>query len=122
MLPDPPYPLVYGCKEDQYCVIEAQQEGHIVCSLLGVRPEVDLDMTTFLKSESNKITFYEKQLKVKTNQETYDITLTTKYKIEELSLSRLTLECTTSNTPTSSLELSTKFDLIFIEGVLTLSI
>lgn len=118
MLPDPPYPVVNGCTHDQYCVIDVTRQGALSCALFGVRPEVDLELKTALQIDSRKINFFEREVKLKANDDKYDIIVTAKYKIEETALVRLTLECVTTNAHIIPLELSSTFDLILVDGML----
>ncbi|PIK48490.1 putative NLR family CARD domain-containing protein 4 [Apostichopus japonicus] len=111
--PQPSHPVVDGCSEEKYCVIEAQTEGTLSCSLFGVSPVVDLSFRAFNPSDKSKISFFEK-LKVTNKGETFDIVLTATYELHGTSDARFTIECGTHTNEDTPLDWSKKFDMILI--------
>ncbi|KAJ8048584.1 hypothetical protein HOLleu_00950 [Holothuria leucospilota] len=107
--PNPPYPVVEGCDNDRYCVLEVGREGVVTCSLRGIRPEVQLELTTF---QSDFMDFWNEQLVVTEHTNgTYDISLTSDFTINLPPFNRVTVVCRTL-----SYEMSTQFDLLYHIG------
>lgn len=87
-----------------------------MCSVHGVRPEVDLQWRTFHESDTGMISFHDETIKVTTNGETFDVMLTSKYELLNAKKQRLTLMCKASSWIVNNFDRSTKFDLLFREG------
>ncbi|KAJ8018891.1 hypothetical protein HOLleu_42873 [Holothuria leucospilota] len=114
--PDPTYPVVDGCNHQQYCVLEVPLEGSLACTVKGIRPQVQLDITEVFERSSNVLQFYDKTITVKDHGDTSDVLLTSKYRCHSVTESRLTVECKVVGTNIEELHLSTKFDLLFLHG------
>ncbi|KAJ8049876.1 NLR family CARD domain-containing protein 4 [Holothuria leucospilota] len=112
--PDPPYPIVDGCNIQQHCVIVTQKEGSISCTLQEIHPQVKLD---FREISTSAVHFYDKALTVKESRGAYDITLTAKYLFMDISQTRRSIECKAEGSPIHQFNLSTKFELILVHGV-----
>ncbi|KAJ8049577.1 Protein NLRC5 [Holothuria leucospilota] len=117
--PDPPYPVVDGCNHEQYCVLEGHTEGILTCTVKGIRPQVDLALVGISDRSSNALLFYDKTITIKQHGDTSDVILTSKYRCNRASVSRLTVECKVVNTNIEELQLSTIFDLLFLRDVKT---
>lgn len=111
-------PVIHGCIEQSYCVLEVNKVGTVSCSYYGVRPEVNLRLKTFYDSDSEMLSFSDEQRNVKTNGETFDVTLTSQYTLQSTTRNRITLECSVSGGNFHLFDNSQKFDLLFHEGQL----
>ncbi|KAJ8049590.1 NLR family CARD domain-containing protein 4 [Holothuria leucospilota] len=107
-------PIVHGCKEDNYCVLEGKTDGSLTCSLKGIRPKVLLELKTFHDRDGPLISFANQRLDVTSNGDVYDITLTSTYHLKETKKDRVTLECRISKSNIQALQSATKFDVIFV--------
>lgn len=105
-----------GCSLDQYCVLEVGSFGTLVCSLSGVRPELDIQWKTYFESDTKMISFYDEGRKVTQSGDKFDIILTSKYRLNEMLKNRLTLKCEVAEDKTHFLYRSTTFELVFKEG------
>ncbi|KAJ8018706.1 NLR family CARD domain-containing protein 4 [Holothuria leucospilota] len=110
--PDPAYPVVDGCNHQQYCVLKVHSEGSLTCTVKGIRPRVQLDITEVFERSSNVLQFYDKTITIKDHGDTSDVLLTSKYRCNSVTESRLTIECKVIGTNIEELHLSTKFDLL----------
>ncbi|KAJ8027236.1 hypothetical protein HOLleu_32322 [Holothuria leucospilota] len=108
------HPVIEGCNHEQYCVIDAQSEGSITCTVRRIRPWVKLDVKTF--NEEPSIHFYDKQANTNDNGDAYDISLTVKYRVEDPSKKRITLECRALGGYEAHFHSSTKFDVLILTG------
>ncbi|XP_071842736.1 uncharacterized protein [Apostichopus japonicus] len=106
-------PVIHGCIEQSYCVLEVNKVGTVSCSYYGVRPEVNLSLKTFYDSDSEMLSFSDEQRNVKTNGETFDVTLTSQYMLQSTTRNRITLECSVSGGNFDLFDNSQKFDLLF---------
>lgn len=118
--PTPPYPVVDGCKLDQFCVLQVYREGILTCSLLGIRPEAKLFWRTFHNGDSNLISFSNTQTKVTSKGNTMDVVITSNYKVNTNDISRLTLVCDAAKPNIHFPQLSTKLELLFLDSMLML--
>lgn len=108
--------MIHGCIEQSYCVLEVNKVGTVSCSYYGVRPEVNLRLKTFYDSDSEMLSFSDEQRNVKTNGETFDVTLTSQYTLQSTTRNRITLECSVSGVNFHLFDNSQKFDLLFHKG------
>lgn len=106
------YPVVSGCPMSRYCIIEGRTEGHLNCSVTGIRPSVQLELRTYYKEKSSLISFTERQVIITPNNDVFDIHLTSKYRIQPSSTKRVTLECAIVGTSIEALKVSTIFDVL----------
>ncbi|KAJ8018536.1 hypothetical protein HOLleu_43425 [Holothuria leucospilota] len=109
-------PFVHGCTGHSYCVLDAETEGTLVCSLNGIRPKVLLVWKTLHEGDASLISFTNQQVEVRSIGEVYDITLTSTYQMQEIRKDRITLECRISESNIPALQSSTKIDIIFSSG------
>ncbi|KAJ8017883.1 hypothetical protein HOLleu_44446 [Holothuria leucospilota] len=107
-------PIVQGCSEDTYCVLEEEIGGSLKCLLKGIRPKVLLEWKTFHDSDASLISFGNQRLDVTSNGDVYDITLTSTYYLKVTNKDRITLECRISESHIRALQSATKFDIIFV--------
>ncbi|KAJ8049869.1 NLR family CARD domain-containing protein 4 [Holothuria leucospilota] len=114
VLASPTHIVVEGCPVQQYCVLNVEPEGTLTCSLNGIRPHVELDLEDVSGSSSTFLTFFNKHLTVKSNGDTFDVSLTLQYRFSGGSGSRVTVECKVTKTDIEQFYLSTKFDLLFL--------
>ncbi|KAJ8018041.1 NLR family CARD domain-containing protein 4 [Holothuria leucospilota] len=114
VLPVPPYPVIQGCNHEQYCVLEVQREGSLTCTLTGIRPRVQLDLKAFNHQLSQGIEFFDKQLLTNDNDGTFDVSLTSQYRVTETEINKVTIDCRVIGTEIDHLQLATKFDILFI--------
>ncbi|PIK51576.1 hypothetical protein BSL78_11538, partial [Apostichopus japonicus] len=114
VIPDPPYPIMSGCDENQYCIIEAEQEGTLTCSLHRVRPVVRLKLVTLSFDDSFMITVANEETVVTSNGDTYEVVLKTKYRLHTYK-DRIRFECKTYGEYADLFEMSKKFELFFHE-------
>ncbi|XP_071850795.1 uncharacterized protein [Apostichopus japonicus] len=89
--PSPRYITVEGCDHTQYCVLDVAREGNVTCSVLGIRPEVELQWRTYGNYPDLSLTELERTSTEKGG--IFDISLTTNFKILSASERGITLEC-----------------------------
>ncbi|KAJ8021067.1 hypothetical protein HOLleu_40830 [Holothuria leucospilota] len=94
--PVPPHTVVEGCQHSLYCNLKADDEGYLTCTVKGIRPKAQLEFKTFNESDSSLITFINQQMFAKDNGETFDLTLTTEYRVNDKSSEQLSIECKVS--------------------------
>ncbi|KAJ8030568.1 NLR family CARD domain-containing protein 4 [Holothuria leucospilota] len=111
--PIPNYPVVKGCNNDQYCVLETSKRGNLTCTIGKIRPLVQLEWGIFDTNSANQISLLPREQVIRTNGETFDISVSTLYEIHTNLLNRLTLECRVVGSNLEVFHLSTKFDLLF---------
>ncbi|KAJ8050393.1 hypothetical protein HOLleu_03581 [Holothuria leucospilota] len=116
VLPVPAYPVIQGCNHEQYCVLEVQREGSLTCTLTGIRPPVQLDVTAGFHLSPNVIEFFDKHLVSYDNGGAFDVSLVFKYRVKETEIHRVTVECRVVGAETDLFPLSTKFDMFFMTG------
>ncbi|KAJ8049796.1 hypothetical protein HOLleu_02700 [Holothuria leucospilota] len=112
--PVPAYPVIDGCAHDECCVLEAEREGNLTCSVTGIRPMVQLEWGGLSAQDVTTISFTKHNFTVKDNGETFDLTLTAMYNILEYQIDRVTVECRISLPEV--FYLSSQVDLVFAEG------
>ncbi|XP_071843125.1 uncharacterized protein [Apostichopus japonicus] len=112
--PIPAYPVINGCRADQYCVLKVNQEGILTCSLHGIRPKVTLSWRTLYAKHSTAISFSKKEVEVVSKGNTFDVVLTSTFKIITNDVSRLTLVCDTDGSTSEIPQWSTEFDLLIL--------
>ncbi|XP_071851550.1 uncharacterized protein [Apostichopus japonicus] len=111
--PIPGYPIIEGCNNERYCVLEANYNGILTCSVKGIRPAVELGWRAYHQDSS--ISFQNEQLHTRSNGDTSDISITTEYIAEETAGRRITLECRAVGPNSKYFSLSSKVDLLFPE-------
>lgn len=112
--PFPTFPVVEGCSHQQYCVLEKQVKDILRCTVLGIRPEIQLEWRTF--RDDSPITFTQQQLTVTQNGDLFDVTLTTGFDLSSTSHDKLTVECRTVGKNAELFNLSTKLDILLVNG------
>lgn len=94
MRPDPPYPIVENCNHNQNCIVPAEPEGNLTCTLRGIYPIVELEWQILLDDNKHVISFINEYRQVtETTTSTTDVTLTVQYKVNPSALNRLYLVC-----------------------------
>lgn len=106
--------MIEGCNRQQYCVIEVQRGGNITCSIYGIRPAVQLQWRSYDKETD--IHFNGEHIKTIQNGDTFDISITTSFKITSTIAERLTLQCLTVGKNSELFQFSTKLDILPIFG------
>lgn len=114
--PSPPHPVVDGCEHQDPCILEKQYEDYLTCRLLGIRPAVKLEWNVFPTHLSSKITFSNEFREILPKGNAFDVTITSKYHVNDASQERLTIECKVSTTDETPFNLATNFDLYFLRG------
>lgn len=90
--PSPPYPVVLGCNNPLYCLLEIETSGYLTCSLQRVRPLINLEWRA-LPGKKEHITFSDETQKVTSQGETFDVTLTIWYQLTKPSHDIVPVEC-----------------------------
>ncbi|XP_071852649.1 uncharacterized protein [Apostichopus japonicus] len=112
--PIPNYPIIDGCTQDRYCVLDVNYNEILRCAVKGIRPEVDLEWRVYHDDSAQMITFHgQKQLKTKSIDGTFDIILTTEFTVKDTSNDRLTVECRAVGTNAKLFQLTSKAELLF---------
>ncbi|KAJ8051008.1 Protein NLRC5 [Holothuria leucospilota] len=112
--PVPAYPLVNGCDHQQYCLLEVKREGFLNCTLLGIRPLVDIEWKVFHHGDTDLISFRQQRVTIIENGETFNVTVTTSYLSRVDSLDKITLECGVVEAKYGFI-LPTKVEIEFVE-------
>ncbi|KAJ8048906.1 hypothetical protein HOLleu_01410 [Holothuria leucospilota] len=76
--PNPPVPKIFGCLDEQNCVLQIASNGRLECSLEGIRPLVHLEWI-FNGEGISPITFSSPLLSVVNRGVTYDSSVTTSF-------------------------------------------
>ncbi|KAJ8048807.1 NACHT, LRR and PYD domains-containing protein 14 [Holothuria leucospilota] len=108
----PAYPVVHGCTPNQYCVLWMQREGSLTCSVAEIRPKVQLEWRTLDESHSHLIKFYDQEVTLSYKGDTYDVQITSKYRIRQTPGNRMTLECRILGPNISAFTSTAKFDIL----------
>lgn len=90
--PSPPYPVVLGCNNPFYCLLEIETSGYLTCSLQRVRPLINLEWRA-LPGKKEHITFSDEAQTITSHGETFDVTLTVWYQLTKTSHDTVPLEC-----------------------------
>ncbi|KAJ8051045.1 hypothetical protein HOLleu_04467 [Holothuria leucospilota] len=114
----PAYPLIKGCNQEQYCVLDADYEGNLTCTVKRIRPQVQLRWKTFSEVEKTLIAFTNQRMTVIKNGDTFDVTLVSQYHVKEKSPGKITVECEVVSSVQDLLGASMKMDLLFETGLL----
>lgn len=115
--PIPTYPVIGGCTRQQYCVLEKQYKGNLICTVQGIRPQVQLEWTTFLDSDAHLIAFTNQQSVIEDDEGTFTIKVNATYLIKDKSLNKMTVQCSVISSDLGLFNLRTKMDLIFRKEV-----
>ncbi|KAJ8017833.1 Protein NLRC5 [Holothuria leucospilota] len=86
------HPVVEGCGNQQFCILEVLQEGNLTCSVSGIRPKVLL-VWTVGDDSSELISFEPKPSIVEKHGDTFSITLTSHYRVFDSSENRVIVKC-----------------------------
>ncbi|KAJ8048742.1 NLR family CARD domain-containing protein 4 [Holothuria leucospilota] len=111
----PPYPrylVVDGCDVGQDCTLEVHPEGSLTCSVKRIRPRLRLDFRPLNDKASTFILFYDKNITVTENGDTFDVSFTSKYSVKDSTKTRISIECALIGSDINILSLSTKLDLV----------
>lgn len=113
VIPIPGYPVVEGCTHKQYCVLDVGYTGSLTCSVRGIRPEVELEWRVYHEDSTKMISLHDQQLKTTSNDETFNVFLTTHFTTKETAEKKLTVECRVMGSNAKHFNLSSKIDLLF---------
>lgn len=113
--PDPRYPVVKGCNHGQYCVLHIQQGDRVTCSILRIRPEVELQWKV-VQTDHNAVSFTDQIFTVKQNGDTYDVVLISVVEYSLTTDNRITVKCSATGTHVEAFHLSTTLDLLIEKG------
>ncbi|KAJ8049853.1 hypothetical protein HOLleu_02776 [Holothuria leucospilota] len=111
--PVPAFPVVDGCNQEEICELNLESEGKLNCSVLGVRPRVSLGWRTANERSSAYITFGEEQTNIINHGNTFDVFLTSNYRIIDFSLKRIILECVVTGVNKELFQLKTEVSIAF---------
>ncbi|KAJ8018032.1 hypothetical protein HOLleu_44202 [Holothuria leucospilota] len=114
--PHPRYLIVDGCDAGQDCALEVYPEGNLTCSVKRIRPRLRLDFRPLDDKASTFILFYDKNITVKENEDTFDISLTSKYSVNDNTKTRIPIECALIGSDMKTFNLSTKLELRINKG------
>ncbi|KAJ8034294.1 NACHT, LRR and PYD domains-containing protein 14 [Holothuria leucospilota] len=115
--PEPGHLVVAGCENDRYCDIDAGTRGTVECFIKRIRPEVELEWRVPYES-SIRLSFYNQQTKIKTNEDTFDVSITADYIAESITEnSRVTIECRVVGSYSSLFNLVSEVELVFTKGM-----
>lgn len=93
--PSPSYPVFEGCNHYQYCVLDVDREGTLLCSLSGIRPAVKLNMES--DYEDGIISFSRQNMETIERDDVFDIYLHVWYSIHsEEKNGRIAVDCSAS--------------------------
>lgn len=106
------YPVVHGCPRNQYCVLWMYSEGSLTCSVSGISPKVQLEWGTLDGSHSHLIMFYDQEITSSYNGDTYDVQLTSNYRIQRTPGNRLPLECRILGPNITAFSSTKKFEVL----------
>ncbi|PIK47979.1 hypothetical protein BSL78_15187 [Apostichopus japonicus] len=109
--PTPIFPVIDGCNHQQYCVLKKQPRDVLTCSVLGIRPRVDLEWRAV--REETPIDFTQHQFTVTQMGDLYDISLTVNFDFPLRTQNKVTVECRAVGENAELFSLSTKIDLLF---------
>ncbi|KAJ8018022.1 Immunoglobulin superfamily member 10 [Holothuria leucospilota] len=109
--------VIDGCEGQHYCVLEMEPEGDLTCVVRGIRPWVQLKIIVSDDQSSTAFLLYGQQSTTQSNGDVFDISLTSKYRLNDASKTRVTIECKVIGTDIEQLNLSTKLDILFLNNV-----
>ncbi|KAJ8051158.1 NLR family CARD domain-containing protein 4 [Holothuria leucospilota] len=116
VIPVPPFPVVDGCDQQQYCVLEVGSNGSLTCHVTGIRPQVQLKWSTVHETDAGLITFTNQQLEATGAGDTYNIRLSATYEAKPASARKLKIVCTVIGPNTEIFDLTTVVDMLFLNG------
>ncbi|KAJ8033449.1 Protein NLRC5 [Holothuria leucospilota] len=90
--PNPLHPIINDCLHQQ-CVVEIPYRGSLRCAVNGIRPIVKLSWKMAHEDPLHAITFYGENYTIETNGDVYDVMLTSRFVVNDTSVSRLNVEC-----------------------------
>ncbi|PIK47018.1 hypothetical protein BSL78_16108 [Apostichopus japonicus] len=108
--PNPPHIIIEGCTPPQSCVLEVKQEGNITCSVLGIRPEVELMWKS--QYDTNDFSLSGQEVKSNEREGSFDVFLSGNFKFEATFADEITLECLVVGSNADLFHMSTKVKLI----------
>ncbi|PIK36251.1 putative NACHT, LRR and PYD domains-containing protein 3-like [Apostichopus japonicus] len=109
--PSPPYPVVEGCYNDQFCELDVQREGNLTCSILGILPMVELNCN-ITDGHGYHVTLTKQDYTVTVNEDMFDIHVTYMYEILGSTESRRSIKCFVIGPTPDMFNLSTEINLI----------
>lgn len=113
--PIPKYPIIEGCTRQQNCELEVQHEGHLICTVQGIRPQVQLEWGAFLDSDTHSVDFTNQQSVIEEDGGTFTIKVNATYLIKDKALRRMTVQCSVVSSEQGVFNISAKLDLVFLE-------
>lgn len=105
------WPSISGCEGERHCVLDLGNEGMLTCYINGIRPEVQLLLRPLYHSSPVIITFYNQKTRVKSNGDTFDITVTTSFSATNPTKNRIAVECKAIGPNADLFNLSVTIDL-----------
>lgn len=109
--PTPSYPLVEGCHQQENCSLPLQEKGSLKCTLRGIRPQVQLYWKVLDKRSAPLITFLHHRETVIKAGDTFDISISTEYRISTFTTENIAIECTVHKKDSVPLQLTTRIEL-----------
>lgn len=113
----PALPVIKGCFNEQYCVIEGKEKGTLTCQVKGIRPKVQLEWETLHKNDKAVISFNTQHLMVTDDGKTFDITLTAAYHINDLSRDEISIVCKMSGSYDHPFNTTSKVASLILNGI-----
>ncbi|KAJ8027639.1 hypothetical protein HOLleu_32840 [Holothuria leucospilota] len=117
--PEPPSLIIEGCLPDEDCILTVQEEGNITCAVKGIRPKIRLEWLTVSGGFPAYISFSAREQIIERVGDTYDVTLTSQYKLEDVSQKTLSVECRVFGWDKSIINLDKTVMLHFIDDQTT---
>lgn len=121
ILPESPSVIIEGCNPDERCVLNVHSTGNLTCSVKGIRPKVELQWFTLPEKDAKYISFFEHKESTTMNGDTYDITVTSQYKLVDGTQTRLAVECRVSGWYIAVSALDQNIELQFLSEHITAS-
>lgn len=116
--PQPPYVIVEGCEADHQCSLKVSIEGNLTCSVHQIRPKINLELVPFPETSTKYITFFGHEEVVEKIGDTFNITLTSRYKLKDVTQSKVAVACRVSGWDESISYLDRTLELQFaIDGL-----
>lgn len=112
----PALPVVHGCIQHHYCVLEAHNGGSLTCSVTGIRPVVQLKWIIVSDLNSSTVSFTDQKVTISKEGNLYNIIMTSKFFIHERKGNKLSLECRIFAENFKVLQSAAKFDLLISGG------
>lgn len=110
--PVPFYPTVKGCNYQHNCTLVVNKEGNLTCSLNGIRPKVQLVWANVHGETLPLVSWLDSQTTVNIKDVSYDVSVTSSFKIETTLSNPVTVECRVNGTFSEVFDIATRADLL----------